>query len=365
MNLKSLFASIGVAISSLFAPMKASANVYGNLLVPDLLYPSFEIDSMLVQNGSNLTFASYPNLFDVKQSMRSFSSGYISSASEIGVLTLTGGTSANYLGHAPLLKSSVDSRSLLGDTIAILNVSNNPYRYSDSSTRSFNSVDLIYTSNDIVISQTDLNDIAFNLYSFSQSNNGTLDYTLKFTLKSKTSSVGEYAISSYDYNVEHFGINLDNFASFGSSAYMYSIDLFNEFDFSEEEEYIWLTDFELHIGYSIKSGATTSVAGFGWDMPYYTSDVFVENTSFDNWLIANELDSSTLDCPTCPSVPDCPTCPPCEQDFNIVDMVSWIPAVLAVFFNFNIFPNFNLGDVFSVVIFVLFVVAILKIIAGG
>lgn len=372
MILKNLFASIGILISSMFTPIKASANVFGDLLTNNMLYPSFEFDSVWVQNGSNIAFASYPNLFDLSSNNSTWNDTPVTT-SKIGTASDVSG-SVQYIQHSKFLSQNTgDGRWVVGDAFSPVTVNGNPFKNSSLSATSWNTVDLIYSANDIIISQTDLSSIAFNVYSLrSNYNNGSLDYQISFTLKSKTTSVGEYAISSYNFSRTHTSIDLNSMASSGrltfggQNIFMHSISLFEEFDFSEEEDYIWLTDFKLHIGYSGSLNGSIAVNAFGFDMPYYTSNIYVEKTSLNNWLVANGLDASTFDCPTCQECLTCPPTPICPGGNNVnVDFTSWIATAVGGFLGFELFPNFSLIGVISIFIMISVVIWVLKVLAGG
>lgn len=357
---------------------QAKANVFGDLNTTNLLYPALNFDSILVQKDSNLLFANYPNRWDV-DTMSSVSSGqYNLSNNGSDLVGITSSTSSvNYVTLAKVLIDGGNGRYLVGDYLQPKS-GTNPYRNTYGATPMWATVDLTFTANDFVIKTFDLLNSTFNVYRLSATSvpNYSIDYNVSFDLYSKSSSGQDYAISTYSLSSGIQSIDLGsitmpsaNFTISGSTIYQYNFNpfLWAQDALNEEEEFVWISNLVVQIGLSstVADGTVFSPNAFGWDIPYYTSDLISEMTGYSSWLTVNGLDSSNIVIPDCPECEECPVCSVCPGEDVNVDFTSWIAVAVGGFLGFEIFPGFSLIGIFAIVIAISLVLFFLKMMRGG
>lgn len=356
----------------------AKANVFGDLNTTNLLYPALNFDSILVQKDSNLLFADYPNRWDVDTmpSAPGNQSSLTTNGSDlVGITSST--SSAKYVTLSKVLINGGSGRYLVGDYLQP-KAGTNPYRNTYGETPMWATVDLIFTANDFVIKSFDLLNTTFNVYKFASTSlpGYTLNYNVSFDLYSKSSSGLDYAISTYSLSSGVQSIDLGsstfanaNFTISGSSIYQYNFNPFiwAQDALNEEEEYVWISNLVVRIGLSstVADGTTFSPNAFGWDIPYYTSDLISEMTGYSSWLTANGLDSSDIVIPDCPECEECPVCSVCPGEDVNVDFTSWIAVAVGGFLGFEIFPGFSLIGILAIVIAISLVLFFLKMMRGG
>lgn len=360
MNFKSLIASIGVLLSSMFSPINVKAAEMGDLV--QMLEPSIEFDYLTLLDTSNtsnpVVYAEFPNAWDVTGQSGTGQPNYSNS---MGIAPMKSvGSSSNNNVIFYVSKVATYAEDTPGKYNVKISMRPGSLYWNDNETYQFGYIpmDLMFTGKDIVVDKDDISTEFFLglTHGTNADQNFKVDYVVTGNIRDLVYSGNDYAIADFAYS------RSGSFDIKGGTSST-SFNPFVSLGDGSHGEYIWFSDLSIQIGISCTDLTYGYISGVTMNMPYYTSAVVAEHSSIKQWMISKGIYDSEVGSND-PTI--CPTCPICPGDTNInVSYTDWLTTAIGGFFDFELFPGFSFGGVIAIVFILLFVIWVLKVIAGG
>lgn len=408
MNFKSFFSSIGIIFSNFISPLNVSAAGFGDTSSTTInqtlfIEPSFDFDTLELLNTNTNTYIytssswrfnegltltneirdivdattqsnqwqnyNFTNVQNVVYTDANSSLPLGGSAIKAYQYASYSSNRSNYINvnGDEVYKFYVDSWLIpyRGTNVNTQGGGERCYTGASSSTCIPNDLVITFKSNELIIPFVDMLD--YRIFSEDTSSFGTnsianednnLDWQVSFDYsfinvserdENNQPSTWAFVTLNYSYN--------------GSSLAKNGFKPFEQFYLDYDDEItntlVYLSNIEFKINpiRSNNSGRLLQYLNFSQPF-YYTSDIN-SVLSFESWLIENDL-SERVDLNQ-----DCPVCSICPgTDINI-SYTDWLTTAIGGFFDFELFPGFSFGGVIAIVFILLFVIWVLKIIAGG